>query len=441
MSEARREPDSGAGRSSGTDAAPGSVRLVRLRRGWSRLAPWQQAAIVVGIGALGFGLMLFFRPEPARLEPPPQVPIVTTAPAEARSGAIWIRGGGTVRPSAEVILAPQVGGRVSWVARRFVSGGRFDRGAPLLRIDPADFENAVAAAEAEVASREVDVLRAEEEVALAREEYRRIALREGLDPDPEAAGALVLREPQLEAARAALRGARARLEDARLALERTWLRAPFDGIVREESVDMGQFVGAGQGIGRFYATAVAEVVVPLADDEAALIDGLWEVEAGSDRSVLPARVAAEFGGRRFEWAGYVDRAESALDEETRTVNVVLRVPSPFRPSEDDPDRPPLLLGTYVTADIRGREIERYAAVPAAALRDDGGDDAVWAVRADSLLHIVRVTLIQRVEDTAYVAGDLPDGQPVVISSLPFVTDGMTVRVATPLETAVDGASR
>lgn len=406
-------------------------RAARARRRWRGLSGWQQGLAVLGVGVVGLVLMIVLRPSPARVDPPRQIPTVTTAPVRAGSGPIQVRGSGTVRPSAEVAVAAQIGGRVTWVSPSYVSGGRVRRGEPLFRIDPSDFENAVAMAEADVAQRRVGVLEAEEEVELAREEYRRIAAREGLDPDPARAGALVLREPQLRAARAALESAEARLADARLALDRTWVRAPFDAVVREEAVDQGQFVSPGQAVGRMYATGAVEVVVPMSDDEASLIEGLWEARAGEAATRIPARVSAEFGGRRFEWEAYVDRAEAALDERTRTVDLVLRVPGAFEPDPGQPGRPPLLLGTFTLADIRGATPDEYFIVPAEAVRDE---ETVWVVRADTLLAVTPVELIQRVEDTAFVRGPLSAGDPVVISQLPYVTDGMTVRVAEPLET-------
>ncbi|MCG8469004.1 MAG: efflux RND transporter periplasmic adaptor subunit [Gemmatimonadetes bacterium] len=396
------------------------------------LRPWQQVLLVLAVGVLGFTALFAFRAAPTELEPPRQIPTVTTVAAEIGSGAIRVRGSGTVRPSAEVTVAPQVGGRVTWVSSAFVSGGRFAAGQALLRVDPADYENSVEAASAEVAQRRVDVLTAEEEVVIARDEYERLARREGLDPDPENASALVLREPQLRAAQAALQSAEARLEDARLALERTWIRAPFDGIVRDETVDLGQFVSPGQAIGSMYSTGEVEIVIPLSDDEAALIDRLWETRAGQEGTRIPVEIRSEYGGIEYAWTGYVDRAEAALDEQTRTVDVVVRVPRPFEPTEVQPDRPPLLIGSYATADIEGSSFDRYAIVPAAAVRDGG---VVWTVRSDTLLVMQPVELIQEVEDRAFVMGPISAGTQIIVSALPFVTDGMTVQMAQPLETA------
>ena len=389
-----------------------------------------QGAIVLGVGMLGFALLFGMRAEPEEVEPPRVIPTVSTVPARVTQGAIKVRGGGTVRPSAEVTIASQVGGRVVWTSPALVSGGRFVENEPFLRIDPADYENAVEAAEADVAQREVALLEAEENARLALDEWARLAARENLDPTPP--NALVTRQPQLDAAKAALRSAAARAEDARLALERTWIRAPFNGIVREETVDLGQFVAAGQAVGRLYATDVVEIVVPLSDNEAALIERLWSARAGDAATRIPVEITSEYGGMEYAWSGYVDRAEAALDEQTRTVDVVVTVPEPFAPAEDDPRRPPLLIGSYATVDIEGASFEEYAVVPAAAVRDG---DVLWTVENDTLLVMTPVEPIQEVDDEAMVLGPIADGTPVIVSMLLFVTEGMTVRPVQLLESA------
>ncbi len=394
------------------------------------LTPWQQVLLVLTVGVAGFSILFGFRPKPAELEPPRPIPMVTTTPTRIGEGAIQVRGSGIVRPSAEVTIAPQVGGRVTWVSSAFVSGGRFAGGQALLRVDPVDYENSVEAASAEVAQRSVDVLTADEEVAIARDEYQRLARREGFDPNLDSASALLLRKPQLRAAQAALRSANARLEDARLALERTWIRAPFDGIVRDETVDLGQFVSPGQVLGSMYGTDEVEIVVPLSDNNAALISNLWQAQPGEEATRIPVEIRSDYGGHEYDWVGYVDRAESALDEQTRTVDVVVRVPRPFEPTQAQPDRPPLLIGSYATADIEGTSFDRFAIVPTEAVRDDG---MVWTVESDTILVMKAIEFVQEIEGEAIVLGPLDVGTLVIVSALRFVTNGMTVQVAQPLE--------
>lgn len=391
-----------------------------------RLGPVARFVTILGAGLVVFALLMILRPRPQAQEPPRRIPIVVTAPADVRSGNLTIRGNGAVRPKSEISMSPQVAGRVTWVSPSFATGSRFQKGDVLLRIESADYENALMAAEAEVAQREVELLTWEEQRELAIEEYERFRQREGITTpmDSSEVGGLVFRDPQVRAAEASLLRAEAGLADARLALSRTRITAPFDGMVRTKNADVGQYVAPGQVLGTLYDTDEVEIVVALTDTEASLIEGLWAADSGDEQSRIPADVRANFGGVEYSWPGYVDRAEGALNVNTRTVDVVVRVQGPFR--DDDSGRPPLLLGTYATVDIQGREVDGFVVLPRMALRDG---PAVYVVEQDTLLSIRPVQLLQEISGEALVRGPISPGEPVVVSAMDIVTDGMTVRRA------------
>ncbi|MDE2794193.1 MAG: efflux RND transporter periplasmic adaptor subunit [Gemmatimonadota bacterium] len=375
------------------------------------------AGILLGAVAIAF-VMIQLRPEPPLREPPSRVPFVTTGSAVPGEGAIPVYGAGTVRPRAEIDVAAQINGKVAWVSPSFQGGGRVGEGQILFRIDDADYLNRVRQAQANVAAGQVALLEAEEDARIAREEYELYRKRQ-----PEAASGsanpLTLRQPQLEAARAALARDSAALADAELALSRTEVPAPFTGIVRSESVDVGQFVAAGQGVGRLYASNAVEVVVPLSDAEAALIPNLWGLRAGDGNRSVRATVSAEYGEQDHDREGYVDRAEAALDEQTRTIDVIVRVPRPFSGTG-----PPLLVGQFVEVEIEGVAPERYFTVPRASLRTG---NEVWALRANNTITIVPVQVLQRSDEVVYVTGNLEADQAVVVSGIQIATEGMVVR--------------
>ena len=287
----------------------------------------------------------------------------------------------------------------------------------LFRIDDADYRNRVRQAQANVAAGQVALLQAEEDARIAREEYELFRKRQP-DAASGSANPLTLREPQLAAARAALARDSAALADAELALSRTEVPAPFTGIVRNESVDLGQFVAAGQGVGRLYASD-ARSSVPLSDAEAALIPDLWGLRAGDGYRRVRATVSAEYGEQNHEREGYVDRAEAALDEQTRTIDVVVRVRRPFSGTG-----PPLLVGQFVEVRIEGVAPDRYFTVPRAALRTG---NEVWALRGNNTITIVPVQVLQRSDEIVYVTGNLEADQAVIVSGIQIATNGMVVR--------------
>ena len=174
-------------------------------------------------------------------------------------------------------------------------------------------------------------------------------------------------------------------------------------------------------------------MVPLSDADAALIPGLWDLRPGDADRRVTARVVADYGNASHAWSGYVDRVEAALDEQTRTPDVVVHVPQPFaggvpvqragRPEADsvagadEVRSPPLLVGKFVDVRIDGLAPERYVQVRRSALRPG---NEVWAVR-NGVLTIVPVRVLQRSDDSIYVTGTLTAGQPVIVGGIEIAT--------------------
>lgn len=397
----------------------------------SRRTGWAIGGVIL-IGSLAVAAsMVLLRPEPASRPPPSVVPFALTAPVEAGEGAIPVHAAGTVQPRAEVDVTAEVSGKVVWVDPAFQSSGRVREGQPLFRIEDTDYRNRVQQARANVAMQRVEVLKVEEEATVARSQYERFRERQGSEANSDAPSPLALWEPQLQAARSALERDGAVLREAALNLARTEIRAPFDGIVRSESVDVGQYVAAGQSVGRLYASGSVEVVVPLSDDAAALLPGLWDLRAGEADTRVAARVIAEYGDGNYAWDGYLDRGAVTLDEQTRTIDVIVRVPEPFSSGSpvdagvDSDTAPPLLVGKFVDVEFQGLAPERYFKVPDAALRTG---DEVWAIR-DGKVTIVPVQVLQRSDNVVYVTGALEANQPVVTGGVRLATEGMAVQTA------------
>ena len=400
----------------------------------SRLTGFLVAAGILVVSVALAALLISLAPEPTRTEQPPQIPFVQTGLVTAGPGPIPVHGSGTVRPSAEVEIVPQVGGKVVWVDPGFLSGGRIAAGDTLFRIEEVDYRYRVREAEANLAASRVALLKETEQAAIARVQHELYAAGRDRETSPGEANPLALRAPQLKAAQAALDRDEVRVADARLALSRTRVTAPFDGYVMEESVVAGQVVAPGQPVARVFSADAVEIVVPLSDADADLIPGLWSLKAGDGNRRVTASVVGRFGEGSYVWNGYVDRGEAYLDRQTRTVDVIVRVPDPVRTGRPTDGTvpiagsPPLLVGKFVEVEIAGREVDDYYLVPRAALRSG---NEVWTVQDGGTVHIVPVQVLQRTADRAYVTGTvtgtLESGQAVVTGGIQFATEGMRVQ--------------
>ena len=184
---------------------------------------------LLAAGVLGALLLLATAPSPETAPPPTAIPVVRTVVAETRDVQIRIASYGTVSPRSETELVPEVSGRVEWVSPSLVSGGFFEEGDPLLRVDRYDYEVEVERARARLA-------RAESQAALQAKALAR--QRELARRDVESASRLDDAINTDRVARATLREARAELAQAERDLDRTEIRAPYAGRVRQESVDV-----------------------------------------------------------------------------------------------------------------------------------------------------------------------------------------------------------
>ncbi|MDT8342760.1 MAG: HlyD family efflux transporter periplasmic adaptor subunit, partial [Longimicrobiales bacterium] len=141
---------------------------------------------------------------------------------------------GTVVPARVVELHPRVSGEVVWVSGQLAPGGRLRQGETLLRLDTTDYELALQRLRTHLARAEADLAVEQGNQAIARREFELLGEVVG-----EADQSLLLRKPQLDAARATVDGVQAEIARAEVELERTTLRVPFNALVRSRAVDVG----------------------------------------------------------------------------------------------------------------------------------------------------------------------------------------------------------
>ena len=374
----------------------------------------------VTLGAAGFIILTAKKPQLKKTAPAVPVPMVRTKTVVSGTLSVPVIGEGTVRPLREIQLVPEVSGKVVFTSKALVNGGEYREGQTLLKIDPVDYQLAVTLARARVKDSESALTIVEEDAAASQEEWKLLNSEK-----PDAASkppALVAKEPQLAAARARLEAERADLQKALLHLKRTEIKAPFNGRVSAENVDIGQYVTGGQTLATLFSTDAAEILLPLEDESLR-----WFHVPGftpGDGPGSPAAIKARIAGRDLIWQGRVARAEARLDAGTRLINVIVRVDNPYV------SRPPLASGLFVTVEIVGRRLENAVLVPRSALRENG---TVWVVADDGRLSFRKVTVARLLPEGAILNAGLENNEKVVISSLKAVTDGMRVRVENRVE--------
>jgi RND family efflux transporter MFP subunit len=350
--------------------------------------------------------------QPTQL-PEPRRPLVAVIVAEPSDHSISVRTQGTVEPVRRVGLVAQVSGKVESVSDRFLDGRFFKAGDILLELEKADYQFAIARAQAQEAAAAQRVAEERGRSLQAQREWRDLGTNEAND--------LFLRKPQLRAAEASLLAAEADVAAAKLALERTTVRAPFDGRLERKSVDLGQFVAPGSVLAEIYATDRVEIHLPISDSQLALLDlPLFETEVAA---YPPVTLSAAFGGERWEWQGKIARVEASIDRDSRVTFAIAEVSDPFGGTQSK--RPPLTPGLFVEANISGKPIQESVELPATALR---GDNTVLWINEENRLERLRVELLRREQDRVWVRG-LESGLRVVAEQSSLLAAGTAIEIA------------
>jgi RND family efflux transporter MFP subunit len=365
-------------------------------------------------GVLIVQALIAAKPEPEKKDEASRPVSLYVDEVKSEMVTISVKTQGEVRPKTEIDLIPQVSGRIVVMSNSFNEGGEFLPDTMLMKIDDTDYLLAAIRAEARVAEAQTSLERELATAKIKEEEWR----DGGKDQEPTQ---FALNLTQVAEAEAMLRSAQADLRKAHLDLERTEIRVPFRGRVRDRIVGIGQFVTAGTSLGRVFSIDTVEVRLPLTDTQLAELNlplGYME----NDLSVAPrVNFSAAMGNRDYHWQGHIVRVNAAVDQDTRLIYATAEVEDPYGLAVSQ--GMPIAVGMFVSAEIDGISEQSALVMPRLALRNQ---DKVYVINAENKLEIRTVDVLSTSKDRVLVTSGVSPGDKVVISTLPNAVDGMEV---------------
>jgi RND family efflux transporter MFP subunit len=359
--------------------------------------------LVAAVGGVGVAAVLVAAKGVEEPKPVEQVlPTVQVVPLEREIAPARVWTTGTVEAARQVVIQPEVSGRVVDQAAQLHVGGRFNKGDTLARLDARDYQSAVEQAESQVAQAELNLALEQGRGAVAEREMQLVGSSEQQD--------LVLRKPHLHSSEQALEAAEAQLAQARNNLGRTRLTAPFDAVVLAEGIDVGQVIQPGAQAVTLAGTDAFYVQTSVPVDQLALL----QVPGAT------ARVTQDVGDGQLQRQGTVVSLGGEVDRQTRTATVLVEVQDPL----EGPGLP-LLLGSFVDVELQGVAVDEAVGVPRQALHEGR---EVWVVTDDNTLAVRPVTVRWSTPDAVWVAGDFAAGDRAITSSVQYPIEGMTLQV-------------
>jgi len=388
--------------------------------------------VVLGGTAWIVRTLYLTRPNVVRENVPAPAPIVAVLDLAPRDHQITIEAYGTVVPARRVMLQTQVGGRVIKHHPSLAPGGVLAQDVEVIRIDPTDYELRITQAEVALSSAKASYELEQGQQVVAAKEW---ALLKDEIEAPEEMEDFALRRPQQRRAQADVEAAENRVAVARLDLERTVVHAPFNALILDESVELGQLISPQDEVAELVATDQFWVRVAVPYDVLSRI----RFPRGPDQPGSAAEVFVEANsGQPRAREARVLRLLGDLSERGRMARILVSIDDPLCLSNDHPPNDmPILLNSYVRVVIDAGMIEKAVEIPRIALRENA---KVWVRDAEGLLRIQDVDIRWRQPDSVLVADQFGPNEQLIASRLAVVVPGMRVRVGDLSPTTVSDSA-
>lgn len=407
------------------------------------------AIILAGIFIMG-GLAMTRNPPPQMpfKEPALQVEVLEVKPADM---PVLITGYGEAKSLNVVSLAPEVSGKIINIHPRLEAGEVIGEGEIIFQIDPRDYEAAFVEATSTAQQMESSLKRMKIQYEidqerlkaiqrnrdLSKQQYERVkslfendkvgtlsgvdqaeqSFNNFSDQADQMAKTIELYPFQIKEAESSLESAHSRMATAKLRLEKCTVKAPFNGRIKDVSLEVGQYVSPGMNVITLADDSVLEIQVPLDSRDA----NRWLPFDEGDKNTSNAWVK---GLKQVEckihwtesktenyWKGTLNRVVK-FDEQTRTVTVAIRVEGAEALSFNHGSLP-LVEGMFCSAEIPGRILKNVYSIPRWAV---SFENTVY-VAVDNKLKTIPVEVARSQEEETFISGGLNPGDKVIITRL------------------------
>ncbi len=312
--------------------------------------------------------------------PPPVVEVITVEAETLRETVALV---GQLDAESSVEVRPEIDGILESID--FTEGQSVKKGDVLFRM--RDAEQAARVREAKARAK------------LAEEIFRRISAL---------AESEVSAQTEFDTASAELEVARAEVQLREVELERTRVRAPFEGVVGARLVSPGERVRRSTRLVRIDAI-----------DRLQLVFAVPEIGVPFVREGMPVKITVKpFPEIRFD--GEVFFVSPTLDATTRRLSLKAWVPNPGRK---------LKPGLFANLEVQLAERENALVVPDSAVLVDQGGSFVWRIGSDGKASRVPVELGLRKAARVEIRSGLDAGDQIVSAGTQKVTEGGEVATA------------
>lgn len=311
---------------------------------------------------------------------------------------ITVKTNGVAEAIKKFELFSEVEGVFEYSSKDFRSGQSFKKGQILLRINSEEFQANVISAKSDFFNLLVSIMPDikidySNEFNSWQNYLKAFDVEKPLRPMPETSQQL-----RYFITGRGLLSSYFNIKNLETRLNKFVIRAPFDGVLTEASINPGTLIRPGQRLGEFVDPSV------------------YEVEIALQKSMIPYvnindTVVLKSLDGLFSTKGQISRINAQINQQTQTVQVFVK-------TMDDKVKE----GMYLQVEIKGQTIENAFALNRSLLNNS---NEVFVVN-DTILAYKKVNPVYYYEQKAVVK-DLKDGDVIMTSNLSSAYPGMLVK--------------
>lgn len=413
--------------------------------------------ILLGLSVLVVVALL--KPAPSKNDDYNPAPIVNYTIVEKRIIDPVINGFGRAFPDGHWTAISEVTGRVVYRHPELEKGRTISAGTEVLRIDPVDYQLALAQSRATLKAAELERKRidfnqrtfqqnltlANTQLQLAKNE---LARKEELEQKKLISNselevqrtAVLIKEQQVwdaqqrleliptdkEVADANLNSASAKLQESQRKLDRTSIKMPFRGRIGNINIALDQITNPQQVMFEAYDVKLMEVTANISvEDISMLINSTSGETIAPGQSApdirnlgLTAQVRYTLGSKEFKWQASVDRLADSIDTKANTMGITVQVENDavnYNPKI----QPPLLKDMYVRIDITAPGKPAFV-VPENSIQQD----KLFIIDSENRLKVVPVSVSFSLNGYSVIEAEVNEGDRVVTTDLLVPVEGM-----------------
>ncbi len=353
-----------------------------------------------------------------------KAPIIEVLDVTKQDVTFDITSQGTVVPRTETTLISEVSGQITFVSEKFLVGGYFQKGEVILKIDPITYDVALLQVQSRLEAMQAELIQEKARANQAEQEW--LLTGKTLKQAP----ILALRIPQYQKALADVKAAEADVLEAKIKLSRTAIVAPYDALVNEKHVDIGQYVSVASKLAKTIAIDYAEIRLPIKQRDIEFVN-LPKINK-ANKVDTQVEIYNKQGGQRLTWQSTIHRYEGVVDQQSRVHYVVAQITDPYNLKAENSNDAELRVGSFVKANIQGKSVKNLLSMPRYALR---GANQLHLIDSDNKLHIVTVDVVRTQKNIVFIDAEMAAGMRVISTKLETPVEGMLLRVLGEFEVA------